>query len=96
MAKTFGTTKMRAGDIGGLRHLCAWDGCTASYDIKSGQPEDWRMLLLFHAPGPIISILDIGDGAWTRDTVLCPKHWRELDGLLKDIGNKLRDVAGSA
>jgi hypothetical protein len=32
----------------------------------------------------------------TRTAVLCPKHAKELDGMLKGIGGRLSDIVGGA
>ena len=75
--------------------LCAWEGCGANY--KGEQPSGWRTLIVFWAPSPILNVKEIPPDTWDRDAVLCPAHVHELDGLLKDIGARLRGpVAGEA
>lgn len=74
---------------------CAWNGCAAHY--SGPMPDGWRNLLVFWSSGPITRITDIPGDTWDRDGVLCPQHAQELDGLLKDIGTRLKGpMAGSA
>ena len=51
----------------------------------------------FVKPGIGLTVGDVASGPFcNRDAVLCPVHARELEGMLKDIGNELKDVRGSA
>ena len=82
-------------DVAEMPLVCAWEGCGA--DFQGEQPSGWRNLLVFWAPVPILDITKIPPGTWDRDAVLCPAHVHELDGLLKDIGVRLKGpVAGEA
>lgn len=71
---------------------CAWEGCKS---VTSDHRKDgWSGLLLFSGKFRT-NILDITP--MERDCVLCPEHAAYLDEhLLKDIGGRLRNVAGNA
>jgi hypothetical protein len=88
-------TPEEAGKMVSGRHMCIWDGCAATYN--GDQPAGWRNLLVYGAPRPIIDIRKIPNDTWDRDAVLCPQHVKDLDGLLKDVGQRLKgSFAGSA
>lgn len=76
-----------------LRHGCAWKGCEAK-TLDRTLPRDWRWLAVWWGPAalPPWANGNIED----RDATLCPAHARELDGLLKDIGNRLKETKGNA
>ena len=84
------------------RMICAWAGCKADYKITGRLPEGWHSMLVFHnETSPIVfttsgPALVLGELKQTRDSVLCPEHAAELEGLLKDIGNRLTQTKGSA
>lgn len=92
----FLTGKMPVSELHKLNHACAWEGCKATTPMRAELPRDWRWLLLYWdvtdgPPNPFR-----GGVKLDRDAVLCPDHWRKLDGLLKDIGQRLRETEGSA
>ena len=96
MAKVFLTAKIGLADLAKVRHRCAWKGCTATLPSLDPLPKDWRWLAVWWDkpranPNPFRA-----DVRMDRDAVLCPKHWRELDGLLEDIGQRLGETKGSA
>ena len=62
--------------------MCAWGGCTKQFTGPT-PPRGWVTLTIAGAHNE-------------RRCVLCPKHARELDGLLKGIGGAFGDIAGSA
>jgi hypothetical protein len=82
--------------------ICAWRGCTASCDVDK-HPAGWRTLMVYggdplrlvggHA---VIDLHRIPKETWDRDGVLCPQHATALEGLLKEIGNRLKGSAGTA
>ena len=87
--------RVKLEDISGS--VCAWEGCTTRFDDEI--PAGWVCLLTWWAPWPEPekTVAEVACGPFCkRDAVLCPKHASELEGLLKDIGNQLKDVAGSA
>ncbi len=49
------------------------------------------------AAGAESCVCGVSGPACYRDAVLCPEHAKEMDGLLKDIGQALREPpAGTA
>lgn len=93
--KAVETSNIKVGLIGGSE--CAWQGCTNRFEGE--MPDLWLYLLTWWSPWaePCVTIVDVASSAHCkRDTVLCPQHAAELERLLKDIGNALKDVAGSA
>ena len=77
--------------------MCAWDGCSATFEGL--MPPDWRHLLVYWSPRPSDSTLVqvSNSGFCDRDAVLCPEHWRELDGRLKDLARWMGEpTAGEA
>ncbi len=78
-----------------MRHLCAWDGCAESYG--GDMPSNWRSLMVYWVPQPVMDFRAIAAETWDRDAVLCPEHVRVLDSQLKDIGRWTNaPVAGQA
>ena len=78
--------------------MCAWAGCTATCEMDD-KPPGWINLLTWRSPWttPEATIGETACGAfYERDAVLCPRHAAELETLLKDIGGRLRETAGSA
>lgn len=67
---------------GKMWRICAWRGCGQVFEGNfSGPPHlppGWRYL--------IVTPVGVFDPRWInhsdRDTVLCPKHFQELDNLL--------------
>ena len=87
------TVSVPLSELGKMQHRCAWAGCTATTP-RGPIPRDWRWLALWWGPP---TTPPWGEGnVETRDAVLCPKHWRELDGLLEDIGQRLDRPEGRA
>ena len=79
---------------------CIWEGCDRSIPLTEMRPPDWHNLIVYWAPypEPKKTLEEVCTGpACYRDAVLCPEHAKELDGLLKDIGQALREPpAGTA
>jgi hypothetical protein len=76
---------------------CAWRGCNANF--KTPMPSGWVNLVTWWAkePDPWRTVIDIcSDPHCQRDATLCPKHAAELEAMLTDIGNQLKEVKGSA
>ena len=77
--------------------VCAREGCSATF--KETMPPDWRNLLIWWSPKPInAKMFEIASGGFCdRDAVLCPEHFNELDGMLKDLARWTGEpVAGEA
>ena len=107
MAKHNKPTVMRAerrylapDDIKKMRVQCVWEGCDRSISFTEMRPPDWHNLLVYWSPflDPKKTLEEISAGpSCYRDAVLCPDHAKELDGLLKDIGQALKEPpAGTA
>ena len=95
MTKIFESKKMKVSELRG--GVCARDGCTNTF--KDEKPAGWVNLLVWWSPWPEpeLTVAEVACGPLCkRDAVLCPEHAAELEAMLKDIGGKLRDVAGSA
>jgi hypothetical protein len=77
----------QVGDIRNLLReplaLCAWGGCAARFDPEKPAPAGWVALSISSSTDPPVCV---------RTAVLCPKHAKELDGLLKGIGGRLGDI----
>jgi hypothetical protein len=85
--------------------ICAWRGCTASCPNEK-LPPGWRRLMVYG--GDLADILRLVEGRTVidldlippetrdRDGVLCPQHAAEHEGLLREIGNRLKSTAGRA
>lgn len=89
------TSNIKVGVIGGSE--CAWQGCTNRFEGE--MPDLWLNLLTWWSPWPKpdATIAEVASSPYCkRDAVLCPQHAAELERLLKDIGNALKDVVGSA
>ncbi len=87
-------------DIKKMRVECVWEGCDQSIPMAEMRPPDWHNLLVYWSPypDPKKTLAEVCSGpSCYRDAVLCPEHSKELDGLLKDIGQALRGPSvGSA
>ncbi len=83
-----------------MRMECAWEGCERSKSMEKPTPPDWRNLVVYWSPHPQpnSTLLEVCSGPFCdRDAALCGEHAKELDGLLKDIGQALTGpVAGEA
>ena len=85
--------------------ICAWRGCTASCAMDK-HPAGWRNLMVYGGnPSDTIRAVDghavlrldrIPRETWDRDGVLCPQYATALEGLLKELGNRLKGSAGTA
>lgn len=60
--------------------LCAWEGCREEFDGDK-LPSGWRVLVI--ARGPLFDTQNLINA--DRDAVLCPKHFKQIDSLLKSI-----------
>ena len=96
-AKTIHTASIPLVTLGKAGSICAWDGCKETFRGDT-MPKGWRSLQLFWAPFGVTNLMELSkpSNIWDRDCVLCPGHARQLDGLLKDIGNRLKETKGSA
>ena len=75
---------------------CAWNGCERTKSMGEPTPPDWRNLILYWSPHPQpkATLLEVCTGPFCdRDAALCGEHAKELDGLLKDIGQALKGPA---
>jgi hypothetical protein len=81
----------QVGDIGNLLReplaLCVWGGCAARFDPEKLAPAGWIAISISSSTDPPVCI---------RTAVLCPKHAKELDGMLKGIRGRLGDIVGGA
>ena len=77
----------QVGDIRNLLReplaLCAWGGCAARFDPEKPAPAGWVALSISSSTDPPVCV---------RTAVLCPKHAKELDSVLKGIGGRLGDI----
>ena len=91
---------MSPGDVEKMAQACAWDGCERHIPASEAMPPDWRNLIVYWSPYavPYSTLIDVCSGPFCdRDAALCGEHAKELDGLLKDIGQALKGpVAGEA
>ncbi len=75
-----------------MQAMCAWVGCPncCSFD---NLPNGWRNLLIWVDGGEAKPLQMIGEAAMYADwdTVLCPEHFTELDGLLKPRRSRSRE-----
>jgi hypothetical protein len=62
--------------------MCGWGGCREEFTGPT-PPRGWIMLTIGRAQGEL-------------HCILCPKHTRELDGLLKSMGGASGDIVGNA
>ena len=87
-------------DVEKMVMQCAWIGCERTKSMAEPMPPDWKNLILYWSPHPQPSatLLDVCSGPFCdRDAALCGEHAKELDSLLKDIGQALSGpVAGQA
>ncbi|HTO84284.1 MAG TPA: hypothetical protein VMQ73_18815 [Methylomirabilota bacterium] len=86
MAKVFKQKTVTFEEAQSMACICAWRGCTATF--QGDMPLGWWTMLAFWSAEPIADLRSVAN--WKRDAVLCPEHARELDGQLKDIGQRLR------
>ena len=74
----------QVGDIRNLLReplaLCAWGGCAARFDPEKPAPAGWVAVSISSSTDPPVCV---------RTAVLCPKHAKELDHVLKGIGGRL-------
>lgn len=98
MAKEFIQGKMKASDLAKLGVGCAYNGCT-EHKAAGESPPGWCCMLLWEGgPAPHgTTVIDVvfGPNCW-RDAALCPKHAKEIDGLLYDLGRRLERTEGNA
>lgn len=81
-------------ELAAMPHRCAWKGCTEHASFLGTPPRDWRWLAVWWGP---VAVPPWADGnVEDRDALLCPRHSAELDGLLEDIGNRLKTTKGNA
>jgi hypothetical protein len=96
------TTKVIESDFAkpnleGMRVGCAREGCSNCYEGR--QPTGWVNLLVYSSTWPQYdrTLGEISESpCCQRDTVLCPEHALELECMLIDIGNKLKNTVGNA
>jgi len=91
---------MSPDDLKKMRVECIWEGCDRSTPMAEMRPPDWHNLIVYWSPFPdpkkTMGEIAAGPSCY-RDAILCPEHAKELDGLLKNIGQALRgEPAGSA
>ena len=82
-AKIRTLTPKEIAEAGGM---CAWDGCTATFEGEL--PTDWRWLLLYwqKSPDPVALIKTLVSGlSIDRHAALCPGHTQMLGSQLKDL-----------
>jgi len=75
---------------------CAWQGCDSHF--KGDKPAGWVNLLTWWSPWPEPwrTVDEVArDPSCKANAVLCPKHAAGLEGMLKDIGDALRQPLGS-
>ena len=80
-----------------LVRWCAWRNCDNGF--QGEMPAGWTWLITYWAPWPDATrtIADVvTDQFCKRDAAICPRHSAELEALLRDIGGRLRETAGSA
>ena len=92
--------KMSSQDVAAMGSMCAWAECDRHISSTEMQPPDWHNLIVYWSPFPdpkkTMGEIAAGPSCY-RDAILCPEHAKELDGLLKNIGQALRgEPAGSA
>ena len=76
---------------------CIWEGCDATFNDKL--PAGWVWLITYWSPWPEgdRTVAEVCCDPFSKqDGALCSAHTEKLGTLLKDIGGRLRDVAGSA
>lgn len=72
---------------------CAWGGCHERF--TGDMPIGWVWLLAYWTARPNLHVRNIDRQNWARDAALCPRHMRELDGLLKAIPDPRLYATGS-
>ena len=87
MSKVFKIEYRPVSEIANSPLMCVWHGCKAAY--QGDQPYGWVNLITYSSKDPCFNFLDIPPKDLHHDAVLCPKHVRKLDGLLKDCGREL-------
>ena len=95
--RTRNVVSIKIEDIEAMGRECAWQGCDNRF--LGEMPIGWINLLTWWSPWPEpeLTIAEVAfEPACQRDAALCPAHAAELEAQLKDIGNALKDVAGSA
>ena len=61
--------------------ICAWKGCEKSAPMFKELPPGWRYIVM--SKGILLDPENLMRAE--RDSVLCPKHFDELSGFLKEI-----------
>ena len=96
MTKKIISGKMSIADLEKLGFGCAYAGCANHYYGK--MPKDWVCLIMWEG-GPrthaSVAEVTLSPDCW-RDACLCPEHAQEIDGLMCDIGRRLRKTRGAA
>lgn len=90
--------KKAAHDFANLGSICAWYGCTKTFD--GDMPPNWSWLITYWGAPETNVRSTLGEISMspfcTRDAALCPKHAGELENNLKPLARALDKTVGTA